>query len=131
MFPHWPQNAERVEIYGSEAMMVVGRMGSGWQVYIRPKTRHPVVRDEMYGRFPDAPHQQNFVDCVRTRKTPNADIEAGHLSTLLVHYATISYRLGGEKLMINSETEGINGNDQAQGMLTRTYRSPWIVEKEV
>ena len=49
-------------------------MGSGWQVYVRPKSRKPVVRDEMYGRFPDAPHQQNFVDCVRTRQTPNADI---------------------------------------------------------
>ena len=43
MFPHWPQNAERVEIYGSDAMMIVGRMGSGWQVYIRPKSRKPVV----------------------------------------------------------------------------------------
>ena len=109
----------------------MGRMGSGWQVYIRPKSRKPVVHEEMYGRFPDDPHRQNFVDCVRTRQTPNADIEEGHLSTLLVHYATISYRLGGEKLTINPATEGIVGNERAQALLTRTYRSPWVVENIV
>jgi len=131
MFPHWPQNTERIEIYGREAMMFVGRMGSGWQVYIRPKSREPVVRDEMYGRFPDAPHQENFVECVRSRKQPNADIEEGHLSTLLVHYAMISYRLGGEKLVIDPETEGIVDNERAAALLRRTYRKPWVVEETV
>ena len=129
MFPHWPQNTERIEIYGSEAMMFVGRMGSGWQVFIRPKSRNPVVRDEMFGRFPDKPHQQNFVECVRSRKTPNADIETGHLSTLLVHYAMISYRLGGEKLVIDAETEGIVDNQRASALLKRAYREPWVVEE--
>lgn len=131
MFPHWPQNTERVEIYGRDAMMFVGRMGSGWQVYIRPKSRKPVVRHEMYGRFPDAPHQENFVQCVRSREVPNADIEAGHLSTLLVHYAMISYRLGGEKVRIDRETEGIVDNPEASALLKRTYRKPWVVEEQV
>lgn len=128
LFPHWPQNAERVEIYGTDAMMVVGRMGSGWQVFGRPQSRKPVLRDEMHGRFPDEPHQQDFVNSVRTRKTPNADIESGHLSTLLVHYANISYRLGGEKLTIDPATEGFVDNDRGQALLTRSYRSPWIVK---
>ncbi len=131
LFPHWPQNTERIEIYGSEAMMIVGRMGAGWQVFVRPKNRQPVVRDQMYGRFPDPPHQQNFVDCVRSRKEPNADIEAGHLSTLLVHYATISYRLGGEKLTIDAKTEGIVGNERGAALLRREYRKPWVVEEAV
>ncbi len=131
MFPHWPQNTERIEIYGTEAMMFVGRMGSGWQVFVRPKSRKPVVRDEMYGRFPDPPHQDNFVECVRSRKTPNADIEAGHLSTLLVHYATISYRLGGRKLIIDPKTEGIVDDQEAAALLRRTYRKPWVVEEAV
>ena len=131
MFPHWPQNTERIEIYGTEAMMFVGRMGSGWQVFVRPKSRKPVVRDEMFGRFPDPPHQDNFVESVRSRKTPNADIEAGHLSTLLVHYATISYRLGGRKLLIDPRTEGIVDDQQAAALLRRTYRKPWVVEEEV
>ena len=127
IYPYWPQNTERIEIYGTEGVMYVGRMGAGWQVYVRPKNRQPVIRDQMHGKFPDKPHQDNFVECVRSRKLPNADIEAGHLSTLLVHYAMISYRLGGQKLVIDPKTETIVGNREASALLTRTYRKPWVV----
>ncbi len=64
-------------------------------------------------------------------RASNADVEEGHLSTLLVHYATISYRLGAEKIAINPATEGMVGNEQAHALLTRTYRSPWVVENMV
>ena len=30
--PYWSQNATRVEMYGSEQMMTIGRHGGGWQV---------------------------------------------------------------------------------------------------
>ena len=43
MFPYWPQNATRIELYGTKGLMCVGRHGGGWQVYIRPKDRKPVV----------------------------------------------------------------------------------------
>jgi predicted dehydrogenase len=131
MFPHWPQNTERIELYGTDGMMVVGRMGAGWQVFVRPKSRQPVVKDQMYGRFPDANHQADFVQAVRTRKTPNADIEEGHLSTLLVHYAMISYRLGGQKLTIDPKTEAIVGNAEARALFKREYRAPWVVPEHV
>jgi predicted dehydrogenase len=131
MFPYWPQNTERIEIFGSKAMMYVGRMGSGWQVYVRQKNRQPVVRDQMYGRFPDRDHQQNFIECLRSRKTPNADIAEGHLSMLLVHYAMISYRLGGEKLKIDPQTEQIVDNPRAMELFRREYRKPWVVEEKV
>lgn len=41
-------------------------------------------------------HMQNFIDCVRTRKTRNlrAPIETGHISTSSCLYGNISYRLG-------------------------------------
>ncbi len=31
-WPHWPTAATRVEIYGTDAMMYLGRHGCGWQV---------------------------------------------------------------------------------------------------
>ncbi len=131
MLPYWPQNTERVELYGTEGMMVVGRMGAGWQVFIRTKDRKPVVRDEMYGRFPDPDHQDNFIQCIRSRNRPNADVEQGHLSTLLVHYAMISCRIGGEKLAIDSATEAITNNAQAMEFFKRQGRAPWLVPEEV
>jgi len=131
IYPYWPQNTERIEIYGTDGVMYVGRMGAGWQVYVRPKSRNPVLRDQMHGKFPDKPHLENFVECVRNRRTPNADIEAGHLSTLLVHYATISYRLGGRKIAIDPKTEQIVGDPEAMGLFRRDYRKPWVVPETV
>ena len=127
-FQYWPQCATRIEIYGSEGLMIVGRHGGGWQVFIRPKLQEGVVRDQNKGLFPDPEHQQNFLDCVRTRKTPNADIEEGHRSVLLSHLATISYRLGGEKLVFDAKTERIAGNDEAMKLYKRDYRTPYVIK---
>lgn len=126
MFPHWPQNSTRVEIYGTEGLMVVGRMGGGWQVFERPKNRRPVVTAEQYGRFPDTEHQQNFVDCIRSRERPNANVETANNSMLLAHFANISHRLGGRKLVIDPDTAEISGDPEAMKLYHReTYREPW------
>jgi predicted dehydrogenase len=131
MFPYWPQNATRIELYGTEGVMYVGRHGGGWQVFVRPKDRQPVVKDQMYGRFPDPEHKENFIQCIKSRQLPNADIEKGHLSALLIHYANISYRLGGEKLIIDPETEQIKDNPKAMELFKRDYRAPYVIPDEV
>ena len=130
IFPHWPQNATRIELYGERGVMYVGRMGGGWQVYVRPKSRKPVLTDQMFGRFPDSDHAEDFVNSVRSRKQPNADIEVGHRSMLLVHYANISYRLGGRTLQINPKTEHIIDDSEAMDLFQRTYRKSWAVENQ-
>jgi len=131
LFPYWPQNASRIELYGDLGVMFMGRMGGGWQVYVRPKSRQPVVKDQMFGRFPDAPHKENFVQSVRSRRQPNADIEEGHRSLLLVHYANISCRLGGRKLRIDPKSEQILDDPDAMRLFRREYRKPWAVPEEV
>jgi predicted dehydrogenase len=131
IFPYWPQNATRIELYGDKGVMYVGRMGGGWQVYVRPKSRQPVVKEQMYGRYPDPNHKENFVASVKSRQRPNADIEEGHRSLLLVHYANISCRLGGRKLQIDPKTEHILNDPEAMGLFKRAYRKPWVVEEKV
>lgn len=131
MFPYWPQNAERIEIYGSRGLMIIGRHGCGWQVFDRPKDRKPVVVQQQHGRFPDVPHFENFVQSIRNRKLPNADIEEGHRSTLMCQLANISYRLGGRKLVLDPKTETLIGDEEANRMLRREYRSPWVVPEQV
>lgn len=131
LFPYWMQNATRIEIFGTNGLMVVGRHGGGWQVFIRPKDRQPVVADQMYGRFPDPEHKENFVQAVRTRQTPSADVEQGHLSCLMIHYANISYRLGGEKLTIDRQTQQIVDHPRAMELFRRTYRAPWVLPENV
>lgn len=131
IFPYWPQNGTRIEIYGSEALMVLGRHGDGWQVFDRQKNRQPVVKDEMHGPFPDKEHKEDFIQAVRTRRRPAADVEEGHLSALLIHTANISYRLGGQKLRIDAQSEQIIDNAEAMKLYRREYRAPYVIPDEV
>ena len=130
MFPYWPQCTTRIEIYGDKGVMTVGRMGGGWQVFVRTKNREPVVQDQMYGRFPDDDHKANFIECLRTREKPNADIEIGHRSHLSLLYATMSYRSGSQKLIVDPNTQQVD-NPEAMKFFKREYRKPWTLEETV
>ncbi len=131
LFPYWMQNSTRIEIFGSEGLMIVGRHGGGWQVFTRPKDREPVVKDQMFGRFPDPEHKENFVQAIRSRQLPSADVQQGHVSCLLIHYANISYRLGGQKLAIDADSQQVVDNPEAMQLFRRSYRKPWIIEDQV
>jgi hypothetical protein len=127
-FPYWPQCGARIEIFGRDGVMVTGAHGAGWQVFARPRREQPKLIDQAYGQSPDLPHQENFVRCLRSRRRPAADVEDAHLSALLVHYANISLRTGGQKLRINAQTDEILDNPDAMRLFKRTYRKPWVVE---
>lgn len=100
-------------------------------MFVRPQSRQPVVKDQMYGRFPDPEHKDNFLNCIRTRALPNANIEEAHLSALMIHYGNISYRLGGQKLAIDSDNEQILDNKEAMKLYKRCYRDPWVLPDQV
>jgi predicted dehydrogenase len=77
-------------------------------------------------------HWANFLDAIRSGKdeTLNCDIKEGHLSCVLPHLANISYRLGRE-LKFNGATEKFINDPQADAMLTRNYRKPYVVPEKV
>jgi len=52
----------------------------------------------------DRKHMANFVDCARSRKTPNCDIEVGHRATTSAILANVSLKLG-RKIGWNPSTE--------------------------
>jgi len=127
MFPYWLQNSTRIELYGTEGLMLLGRHGGGWQVFTKTHQRKPQVVEQHYGRMPNAEHFGNFIDCIRTRKTPNADVEEGHQSAVLVHLANISYRLGGRQLNFDAETETFTGDAEANQYLRREQRQEFAI----
>ena len=134
IFPEWPFCATRVEVYGTRGVMMFGRHGAGWQVYTSPG-RNPYrnwkAEAEMHGRRPGDAHVANFLDCVRSRKRPAADVEDGHLSTVLCHMANISYRVGGDRLTFDPKTETFVGHDAANKLVKRVGRKPWLIPEEV
>ncbi len=123
LFPDWPFNSDRMEIYGTEGMMYLGRHGAGWQVLGKDSA---IIAQE-YGYFPDEAHQQDFINCIRTRKVPNSDIEQGHKSATIVHLANLSYRVGKKQLYFDASAEVIKNSEEA-GLLSRgNYRKGYEI----
>ena len=60
----------------------------------------------------------------------DADVEEGHLSTLLCHYGNIAYRTG-RKLHIDPKTEGFVDDPEANSFVKRTYREPYAIPETV
>ncbi len=128
-WPHWPQNSERIEIFGTKRMMYLGRHGGGWQV-IEGNGWPKIVAQEK-GYFPDKWHQANFVDCIRSRTQPNGDIEQAHYSACLVHLGNIAYRTGNQKLVFDGKTETFVGSGEANRYLKPSYRKHYRIPEAV
>jgi predicted dehydrogenase len=127
LFPDWQFCATRIEVLGTKGFMYVGRHGGGWQIYDADNK----VMDHRYGRQGDKWHQDNFIQCIRTRERTNADVEQGHYSALLCHMANISYLTGNRKLTLDPKTETFIDAPDANQHLKRTYREPWVIADQV
>ena len=126
-WPDWPQSATRVEIYGTRQLMYLGRHGCGWQVI---EAGGKVVAQDK-GRFPDQWHQPNFIDCVRSRQQPNADIEQAHLSGCLVHLGVAAYRAGKIQLQFDPASERILNSDHANSLLAPLGRDGFRLPERI
>ncbi len=70
------------------------------------------------------PHVRNFLDCVKSRKRPNADIEDGHNTNTVCRLGNIAYRVG-RALKWDGAKERIIGDDEANKLAVGSYRDPW------
>lgn len=71
-------------------------------------------------------HVTNFLDCVKSRKTPAADISIGHHSATVCHLGNIAVRTK-KKIVWDPKTETIVGDPEASKWLMKEYRSPWTL----
>jgi len=92
--------------------MGAGRGGGG-----QPKSVQGADRTDL--------HTANFIECVRSRKAPNAEVEIGHRSSIICHLGNISYRIGGRKIRWDADKEQIIDDAQASALLYREPRKPW------
>src|SRR5215467_4016563 len=59
--------------------------------YWPEKTNRP-TGEALQGKTPNQNHMQNWVDCIRTRRTPKAPVDLGYASAIAVHMANLSYK---------------------------------------
>ncbi|HJQ23526.1 MAG TPA: Gfo/Idh/MocA family oxidoreductase [Blastocatellia bacterium] len=70
--------------------MVTGKSESGLRYY--PEKDNRPDGAALVGETKDQHHMTNFIDCVRTRKEPNAHVEIGYRSAVAGHMANMAYR---------------------------------------
>lgn len=73
-------------------------------------------------------HMKNFLAACKSRnyKELNADVEIGATSAALCHFANISYRVG-RKLNWDNQARKFVNDSEANKLLTRDYRKPYVV----
>jgi predicted dehydrogenase len=122
-FPDWEFTSTKIELLGTKGFLRLGRQGGGWQAF---NENGDIVVAE-YGRQADNIHIENFIDCMRSRKLPNADVEEGRRSDLLLHLSSISYRTGNQKLVFNPAKNNFSNLVEANTFLRRKDREAWKI----
>ncbi|HLJ92850.1 MAG TPA: Gfo/Idh/MocA family oxidoreductase [Gemmataceae bacterium] len=105
-----------IMVYGEKGTLVFDR--SGWKVQDGID-----ASDRSSGT--DRAHFRNFLDCVKEHRRPNGDIEEGHKSTRLCHLGNIAFRTG-RSLRFDDRSETIADDPEANRLLGRTYREPFV-----
>ncbi|MBX3411440.1 MAG: Gfo/Idh/MocA family oxidoreductase [Pirellulales bacterium] len=67
-------------------------------------------------------HMQNWLDCIRSRELPVADVEIGHRSVSVCHLANITREIG-RPLQWDPKREMFEGDEQANALLDRPRRT--------
>ena len=76
------------------------------------------------GQIKDADHARNFLDCVKTRKTPNCDVEYGHRCTTAALVGNIAHRTK-SYLEWDAAAERFTNSPAANKLLSYEYRAPY------
>jgi predicted dehydrogenase len=113
--------------YGSEGHLVVKNY-STYESFDKGGRPGPKRSDG----DPVAKHFANFIDGVRKRDAAvlHAPVETAHTSSALAHLGNISFRLG-RRLNFDPITETFGDDKEANAMLKREYRKPFVVPEIV
>lgn len=117
-----PRSRQGVAFVGSEREAWGHGMSARWQLGVDQAWRLPPgPPDPIQGA---KAHSDNFLDCVRTRATPNSDVEVGCRTVTMCHLGNIAYWLN-RPIRWDPQRELIVGDDEAARWLDRAKREPW------
>jgi predicted dehydrogenase len=119
-----------VEVYGSTGMIQIGRWNRHWGYKLYDDKGKLAEDNSKNETDADPAHVRNFLDCVKSRQAPNAEIAIGHASSALCHLGNIVVRTG-RSLKFDGNAEMIAGDAEANKLLGRQYREHWATPKKV
>jgi len=124
--------AEKNESVGCYFHGTKGTFHMGWQqgwTFFPINSKDKVIHEDPQLHEPD---QQNikelwadFLDAIKTGRKPVSNIEEIHYSTNLSLLGMLSYKLG-RSIKWDGQAEQIIGDPDANKLLRREYRKPWV-----
>ncbi len=116
--------------FGSDGVLAVD--GAGFKLYKGEDRKLEMEGKNERGPSDTGMHMENFLAAVKSRnhKDLRCDVETGALSASLCHLANISYRLG-RRIAIDQDARRFINDSEANTMLTRNYRAPFVVPEKV
>ena len=112
--------------YGTKGTFHMG-WRDGWTFY-PTDSKQPIVHQDAQHQEPDGHSIQllwtDFIDAIESGKRPTCDIEVGHLATNMSLLGMLSYKLG-RSIQWDGANEKVIGDEDANKLLRREYRSPW------
>lgn len=115
--------------FGSEGWLEI--YGNNWNAF-RRREKEPFASSKTIQAKQNGNHFTNFVDAIRSGRKDIlcSDIREGFYSSALPLLANISYRLERE-IKFMGEYEKFANDPEADAMLTRRYRPPYVVPENV
>ncbi|MBN2295839.1 MAG: Gfo/Idh/MocA family oxidoreductase [Pirellulales bacterium] len=136
----WPFSSNPDAVVGA---ILLGKKGfmvfpsyTSYYSFLGPK-REPGPHADSPTKIPnwhamDNVHHPNWIKACRSRnlKYLNADVEQGHMATTIALLGSISL-LTEQTVNFDPKTETFPGNPAANKLLSKDYREPFVVPKEV
>jgi predicted dehydrogenase len=121
------RNVVGVIFLGTEGYMIFPDYSS-YYTFLGPKRECGPSASVEGNPMMDVDQFQNWIGAIRSRKIEEltADVEQGHKSSCLAHLANIAYATG-RTLNFDPASETFAGDKEANQLLTRDYRSPYLV----
>ena len=78
----------------------------------------------------DDAHRRNFIDCVKSRRTPEANLETAHIAAVHMHLGNIIARTGEARLRFDAKTDTV-AEPAGNRFVKREYRKHWATPRNV
>ncbi len=113
--------------FGDKGVLHVG-WKDGWTFFPARNSQDTIHVDPQLHE----PYSQNipelwadFIDAIETKRKPVSDIEIGHWSTTMSLLGILSWKLG-RSVKWDGHKERCPGDAEANALLRREYRKPWV-----
>lgn len=116
--------AEGAAVYGENGYVVIGN--GSWRAF---DDRNKIVASGSSEKSEDdVRHKRDMLAKIRDGGQPACDIEIGHYASGLIHLGNIAWRTD-RKLQFDPASETFDGDAEANELLGRKYRSPWLLPR--